>query len=450
MTISFLRQHAVRFQPLLFLRCRQVHIHPDSGQRSGARRLMLVLAAVCVCGAVLGRTLSPSHRVDVDVQSLCLTKKDSLPSDDFIRFYGDLNNFFFRVKTERSATVAFLGGSITAGGGWRDMVMDYLRREYPQTEFTFINAGIPSLGSVPHAFRLETDVLSKGRIDLLFIESAVNDLANGTPLPYQRRALEGIVRHALKANPAMNMVLMAFVDEKKIADYNNGKIPEEVKVHDEISKHYGLPFINLAEEVSKRIAAKEFTWEGDFKDLHPSPFGHRVYFRTMKRLLEISAAKKTRLKVLRASLPSPLDEISYSGGEYVSVDQAKDLEGFKLEPSWQPADQAKTRKGFVGVPMLTSGEAGSSFELSFTGNAVGIAVISGPDAGIIAWSVDNEKEKTEDLYTQWSGSLHLPWYLILRDGLNSGKHTLRVKLLASHNPEATGTACRVVHFLVNR
>lgn len=328
--------------------------------------------------------------------------------------------------------------------------MYYLEHEYPETKFTFINAGIPSLGSLPHAFRLETDVLSKGTIDLLFFESAVNDLANGTPVPCQCRAMDGMVRHALKFNPSMNVIIMAFVDEIKIKEYHAGKIPEEVQVHDDIARHYHLPFINLAEEVTRRIDAKEFTWESDFKDLHPSPFGQQVYFRTMKRLLEISSARKFPSRVIPVKLPSPLEEFNYSRGEYIPVDRARNLDGFKTDPAWKPADDAKTRKGFVNVPMLVSQQAGSSFEFSFKGNAVGIALAAGPDAGIIQYTIDDNQEKTIDLFTQWSRSLHLPWYLMLGDGLKSGKHTIRIKILDSHNPRSAGTACRIVHFLVNK
>jgi len=48
--------------------------------------------------------------------------------------------------------VAFLGGSITHNPGWRDSVMKYLENRFPETDFEFIAAGIPSMGSTPGAF----------------------------------------------------------------------------------------------------------------------------------------------------------------------------------------------------------------------------------------------------------------------------------------------------------
>jgi hypothetical protein len=50
-----------------------------------------------------------------------------------------------------------------------------LQRRFPDTKFTFTDAGLSSTCSTTGAFRLSTDVLSQGPVDLLFIEFAVND-----------------------------------------------------------------------------------------------------------------------------------------------------------------------------------------------------------------------------------------------------------------------------------
>lgn len=375
---------------------------------------------------------------------------DSLKSESYISHFGGLDNVTYRIKTEKNTTVAFFGGSITNMVGWRDMVCKYLSNTYPDTHFTFINAGIPSLGSLPHAFRLDKDVLSKGRIDLLFIESAVNDRVNGTNEQTQRRALEGIVRHALTANPNTNIVLMAFVDPDKMDDYKAGKTPPEVQVHQDIAKKYHLPFINLAKEVNDRITAGEFNWKDDFKNLHPSPFGQGVYLRSIRQLLQDDLGKVAPAKLVAASLPTSSDAFNYEKGTYLDIHQAKDLNGFTLNENWTPTDSIHTREGFVKVPMLTATQAGSSLTLPFTGRTIGISVVSGPDAGRIKYSIDGKLQPELELYTQWSKSLHLPWYLILGDGLAPGKHVLKLEVSDQHNERAKGTACRIVYFLVNK
>jgi len=219
----------------------------------------------------------------------------------------------------------------------------------------------PHLGSLPHAFRFENDVLNKGKVDLLFLESAVNDKANGTPEKTKRRALEGIVRHALTANPYMDIVMMAFVDADKMTDYRNGIIPTEVKVHKDIAERYHLPFIFLAKEITDRIDGGEFSWKADFKDLHPSPFGQNLYFQTIMTLLEadFKSIKSQKPK----SLKSPADRLNYCRGHYLDIHYVKSLNGFKINEDWSPVDSKTTREGFVHRPVLEGFIPGSSFRV---------------------------------------------------------------------------------------
>jgi hypothetical protein len=372
-----------------------------------------------------------------------------LSSEAYISHFGNLKNTVYRIKSEKKLTIAFLGGSITNMAGWRDKVSRFLSDTYPNVGFEFINAGIPSLGSLPHAFRLRHDVLSKGRIDLLFVESAVNDRVNGTDSLTQQRALEGIVRHALHVNPYTNVVLMAFVDEDKMADYHAGKTPVEVQVHEQLAQKYHLPFINLAKEVTDRIDGHEFNWKDDFKNLHPSPFGQEIYFKTIRQLLSAELNKPVPVRLMAAVLPQPDDPFNYENGDYLDIDKAKINDKFKLEGNWQPADSVGTRPGFVHVPMLVAEKPGASLELPFNGRAIGIGVVAGPDAGIINYTIDGKNYPVLNLYTKWSKSLHLPWYLMLGDGLTPGKHVLKLQLSDQHAPRAKGTACRIEYFLVN-
>ena len=89
---------------------------------------------------------------------------DVLPKGhEYFVLRDGLANCRLKFKKEKTGRIAFLGGSITAGGGWRDEMIRHFQERFPETEFDFISAGIGSLGSVPHAFRLERDVLSAGR-----------------------------------------------------------------------------------------------------------------------------------------------------------------------------------------------------------------------------------------------------------------------------------------------
>jgi len=373
--------------------------------------------------------------------------QNKLQSSSFITLNGFSSNTAEKLQKQEPVTIAFLGGSITNMEGWRGLVCSYLTNTYPKTKFKFINAGIPSLGSLPHAFRLQRDVLDSGKIDLLFLESAVNDHVNETPELTQKRALEGIIRHTLSKNPKTDMVLMAFADEDKNSEFDKGLTPAEVKLHSDLAAYYHLPFINLALEVDKRIANGEFTWKEDFKNLHPSPFGQQLYFNTIKTYLEEN--QKNTSKKVSASLPKIIDKFAYTKGQYLSINAAENLNTFSINKNWKPTDRLEARPGFVNIPVLESTTRNSTFDLIFKGNAVGIAILSGPDAGALHYRIDNGEEKMIDLYTQWSSSLHLPWYLLLGDQLGSGEHKLNVRISEMHNQKSTGYACRIAYFLVN-
>jgi lysophospholipase L1-like esterase len=202
---------------------------------------------------------------------------------DYFELRDGLKNSQFVFEQTQKGRVVFLGGSITNMKGWKELVSADLQRRFPKTQFEFINAGIPSTGSTPAAFRLKRDVFKNGQVDLLFEEAAVNDFYNGRSDKEQMRAMEGIVRHARKLNPNIDIVIMHFVDPSKMQEYNQGRTPQVIQNHEKVAEYYKVPSINLALEVTERVNRKEFTWKEDFKDLHPSPFGHKIYSSTIAR-----------------------------------------------------------------------------------------------------------------------------------------------------------------------
>lgn len=379
---------------------------------------------------------------------MCYGQGKPLDDGNYIQQRAGLNHAIKVFQQGKNAKVAFLGGSITYNPGWRDKISVDLQSRFPETQFHFIAAGIPSLGSLPHAFRFKQDVLDSGKIDLLFIEAAVNDEVNGTDSLTQIRALEGLVRNAKLHQPNMDIILLSFADPDKTKTYSEGKVPVSVKNHELVAAHYGLPSINLAKAVSDRLANQEFSWENDFKDLHPSPFGQELYFKAIQRLLNDAIAGEVVLSAIKG-LPSPLISGSFENGHYVGIGNAKLISGWSLKNDWKPEDGGNTRKGFVHIPMLVASQPGAELTLDFKGNTIGIAIVSGADVGILSYSIDGKPEKKIDLYTKWSKSLHLPWYLLLGSDLTVGPHQLKLKISGDKTENSKGYSARIAHFLVN-
>lgn len=364
----------------------------------------------------------------------------------YIHSRESLANSFHRFMHEKKGCVAFLGGSITEMKGWRNMIQDDLRQRFPDTEFTFIDAGLPSAGSTPHAFRFNADVLQNGTPDLLFVEAAVNDDTNGFKPKEQIRGMEGIIRHALLANRNMDIVMLHFVYAPFIPLIEESKHPDVIMNHERVANHYHVTSINLAQEIVERMNANEFTWK-EFGGTHPHWKGHTYYAATIKKLFDKEMKGITRQTVKPHYLPeTTLDEYSYYQGDFIGIQKATKLAGFNYIPNWKPAsNDINTREGFVNVPMLAANQPEATFSLAFTGKAIGIFCVSGPEAGVLQYSIDDRPFKELDTYTKWSSKVYLPWVYMFDTELNAGKHTLTVKI-----KEGKRSRCIIKNFVVNK
>lgn len=60
---------------------------------------------------------------------------------EYFQLRDNLNNARVQFEKEKTGRVAFLGGSIAAAPGWREPLMRYLEKRFPETKFEFIGAG---------------------------------------------------------------------------------------------------------------------------------------------------------------------------------------------------------------------------------------------------------------------------------------------------------------------
>ncbi|MGN1265143.1 MAG: alpha/beta fold hydrolase, partial [Muribaculaceae bacterium] len=322
---------------------------------------------------------------------------------------GSLQNSYLKFEKERRGCVAFLGGSITEMRGWRDMIKEDLKQRFPETEFTFIDAGIASTGTTPHAFRLNNDVLEKGTPDLMFVEAAVNDDANHFNYVEQTRGMEGIIRHARTVSPDMDIVMMHFIYDPFIPMLNNGIQPDVILNHERVANYYSIPSINLADEVACRMRKGEFDWDY-FGGTHPAWNGHKIYAAAINHLFDMEwSGDVAQFKHQSHNIPAtPLDSFCYEKGSFIDINKATQLKGWRIEEDWTPTVNVETRHGFVHVPMLVADKAGASLSLDFEGSAVGIFCVAGPDACVLEYSIDGAPFKSLDTFTEWSAHIYLP------------------------------------------
>ncbi len=369
-----------------------------------------------------------------------------------VHLRGSLANSRIQFTHQEKGHVAFIGGSITEMNGYRPMVCEILKRRFPDTEFTFTDAGISSTCSTTGAFRLATDVLAKGPVDLFFIEFAVNDDQDaGHARRECIRGLEGIICQVRKHNPCADMVVTFFVNPGMVETYEDGRVPLSIASHAEVCEHYDISTINLAMGVTEQIAAGELTWK-KFGGTHPAPFGSGFCAGMIDGLLSKASPLPLPPDAKKSPHPMPeqrLDENSYVRGRFVDPARAQTDDRWQLGvPDWKTL-RGSCRQRFAATPLLAASQPGAELTLKFTGTAVGIYVLAGPDAGIVEATIDNGPTKKVDLYHRFSRGLHYPRTLVFLGDIEPGEHTLRLRISDEKNRASEGNAARILQFAAN-
>lgn len=367
---------------------------------------------------------------------------------------GDLDRSREVFVSTGKGRVAFIGGSITEMNGYRPMVMESLQARFPKTEFEFVNAGISSTCSHSGAFRLPSDVLVE-KPDLLFIEFAVNDDQDAAhEYDDAVRGMEGVIRAARTALPDIDLVVTHFVNLPMLETVQQGGTPTSIRAHEAVANHYGVSTCNVAIELANQIAAETTTWQ-IYGGVHPKPAGNRIAADLIEQVFEQSnfspaGAKSATARVEKERpLPSPNDPASFFRGRFLPRAAIAMGEGWSFdEPNWKEIPGG-FRSRFAGRPLTVGDKIGSELKLEFSGTAVGLFVLAGPDAGTIEFSIDGGPWQTADLYHRYSKGLHYPRTAVLAAGLEDSPHQLTLRIAKEKNEASTGTAIRVLEFVAS-
>ncbi|HEY8459451.1 MAG TPA: SGNH/GDSL hydrolase family protein [Blastocatellia bacterium] len=369
----------------------------------------------------------------------------------------NIGAFFDKLRDGAPVTVAYLGGSITAGAGasapektsYRALVTDWLRKRYPKSEITELNASINNTGvtggSLYGALRARRDVIAY-KPDLVFIEFAVND-TNENEIPV-KKGVEGLLRQLLvAAQPPEIVMLYATIAQRGV----------HAEWHDAVAAHYRVSSINMQDRVwslidGGKIKASEF-WPGisrpaaSWKDSPPpSDAGHKIYADFIISFL--AEQEKLKSMPIMRNLPPPLvsDEMNY--GEFKAIVEIRPQRGSGARERGANWRSEASNDRALPSELLVSDRAGAQVDYYFDGGVIGVSYRMGPDGGIIECLIDGKPAPPPLGRIDTFSRTPQLGARIATSGLGPGEHKLTIRVLGEKNPKSSGHNVRLGYLLI--
>lgn len=195
---------------------------------------------------------------------------------------GDLTRLAKAMRKAQAGepvTIGVIGGSITekySASTYENCYASYLQKwweeRFPDTEITFINAGIGGTSSYLGVHRVDEDLLY-AEPDVVVVEFSVNDGNDN----FYKKSYDNLVRKILKQEQEPAVMLLFTTQE----DGTNAQANDSL-----IGFKYQLPMLSYANAVLPSIEAGEFTWSDISPDsVHPNDRGHAIIGEILYRYL---------------------------------------------------------------------------------------------------------------------------------------------------------------------
>lgn len=339
-----------------------------------------------------------------------------------------------KLRAGKQVTVAYLGGSTTAGLGssdpsrtsYRALVTEWMRQRYSRSTINEINAAVGGTGSLYGSMRARRDVIAH-KPDLVFIEFAAYDANEREDVV--RRAMEGIVRQLLTVSQPPEVVLLYATNPGRTA---------RVEAHETVASYYRLASVNLQDQLWSQIDAGKMSAASLWKDgIQVSDDGYSVYARLIIEFL-VEQEQQPPSPIVR-SLPPPFvsDELTY--GELIPFAQ------LKREPGWRT--EAVSDRTLPST-LLVNDKTGAQFEGVFEGTVVGLVFRMGPDGGITECLIDGKPAPAPLDRIDTYHANHQLATRIIAGGLGPGEHRLTIRVTGEKNPKSSGSQLRLGYLLV--
>ena len=196
------------------------------------------------------------------------------------------------------------------------------------------------------------------------------------------------------------------------------------------------------------------TWQ-TYGGVHPKPAGNRIAADLIESVFEqcgfsqAAFARSAKQPAQPRDIPPPIDPSSFFRGRFLSIDAVADKSGWTIaETEWKTIPGG-LRPRFQDRDMIIATQPGAEIKVDFTGTAIGMYLLAGPDAGVIEFSVDEAAWKPVDLYHRFSKSLHYPRTVVLESELPNTRHHIRIRVSEKRNDASQGNAVRVIRFVAS-
>jgi hypothetical protein len=344
-------------------------------------------------------------------------KYEGLAKAEEVRARQGIGNVLKKIRAGEEVVVAYLGGSITAMNGWRNMTTEWLRETYPGAKFKEVHAAIGGTGSGLGVFRVGWDALRHDP-DLLFIEFATND---GSAAPENIwKNMEGIVRQTWKKDPTTDIVFTYTITGSMKNEYLAGNCNRAASAMEMLADHYGIPSVNFGPRVAALLAADKLVmgdkdietavpkqdpeYDRKIKELrandkrilfandsvHPRKEGHLLYRASITNAFTQMKDTWKKPSNHAAKLARPFVENNMENAKMVDI--TPDM----LSGSWEklPATDPQMKRFSNRMGQIWRATTpGDTLKFKFKGTACYIYDLLGPDAGQVWITVDGEKRK---------------------------------------------------------
>ena len=328
-------------------------------------------------------------------------------------------NLFAKLDKGGPVTIAYYGGSITAGPGWRTHTLDWFRKNWPNAKIDELNASLGGSGSLVGVFRADHDLVAP-RPDAVFIEFSLNDVGDVRDRPAEvSGALEGIIRKLRMSKPDTDICLVYTLHSSGVDLLNQGKFSASVSLHESVAAHYGIPTIHMGVEAAKMAAANQLVFTapkapGD-KDAqgrmiftndgtHPTEAGHLLNGQAAIRGLE----QFRRSTVAKPHpLPEALSKIPWEKAKTLAAEGRATFSGTweKLTAADGPGCRRFGKRFYTWFPHLyRTGTPGASVTVRFRGTHIGIKGMEGPDSGVVNIKMDDKPPVKQTLFTVYASA----------------------------------------------